>query len=46
MQTLSDLAEENGELKSLVLEKIQEIVQIGSPAMLSRGKKLVKNLKS
>lgn len=44
MQALSDLAEENRELRSLVLEKLQEIIQIGSPSMISRGKKLVKKL--
>ena len=44
MQALSDLAEENSELRSLVLEKLQEIIQIGSPSMVSRGKKLVKKL--
>jgi hypothetical protein len=46
MQTLSDLAGENRELRSLVLEKLQEIIQIGSPSTVSRGKKLIKKLKS
>jgi hypothetical protein len=46
MQTLSDLAGENRELRSLVREKVQCIIQIGSPSMVSRGKKLVKKLKS
>ena len=44
MQTLSDLAEENRELRSLVIERLKEIVQIGSPSMVSRGKKLIKKL--
>ena len=46
IQTLSDLAEENRELRSLVLEKLQEIIQIGSPSIVSRGKKLIQKLKS
>jgi len=46
MQTLSDLAGENRELRSLVREKVQGIIQIGSPSMVSRGKKLIKKLKS
>ncbi len=45
MQTLSDLAEENRELRSLFLEKLQEIIENGSPSMVSRGKKLIKKLK-
>lgn len=44
MQTLSDLAQVNRELRALVLEKLQEILQKGSPSMVSRGKKLVKKL--
>lgn len=46
MQALSDLSQDNTELRSLVLEKLQEIIKIGSPSMVSRGKKLVKKLKS
>ncbi len=44
MQTLSNLAEDDRELRSLVLEKLREIVKIGSPSMVSRGKKLIKKL--
>jgi hypothetical protein len=46
MQTLSDMAEENRELRLSVLEKLKEIVQIGSPSMISRGKMLIKKLKN
>jgi len=44
MQTLSNLAGENREIRSLVIEKLKEIVQFGSPSMVSRGKKLIRKL--
>jgi hypothetical protein len=44
MQTLSNMAEENREIRLKVIEKLKEIVQNGSPSMVSRGKKLIKKL--
>ena len=45
MQALSDLAEKDAGLRSKVIPVIEELTKKGSPAMRSRGKKLLKRLK-
>ncbi|MFQ5610768.1 MAG: hypothetical protein ACE5H9_01395 [Anaerolineae bacterium] len=44
MQTLADLAEQDELLRPQVIEKLAELVETGSPAMVSRGKKLIAKL--
>jgi hypothetical protein len=44
MQTLADLAEKNETIKPEILEKLKEITDRGSPAMVSRGRRLIKKL--
>ncbi|UCD73244.1 MAG: hypothetical protein JSW01_00980, partial [Candidatus Bathyarchaeota archaeon] len=44
MQTLADIAEKNEAVKPEILKKLKEIMNRGSPAMVSRGKKLIKKL--
>jgi hypothetical protein len=44
MQTLADLAEKNEAVKPKILMKLKEIMNRGSPAMVNRGKKLIKKL--
>lgn len=46
MQALADLTAVNPSLKGKVIGIIEQQMQKGSPAMLSRGKKLLKKLKS
>lgn len=45
MQALYDLAERHEALRSVVLLHIKELVDIGTPAMKARGKKLLARLK-
>lgn len=45
MQALADLAEEHADLRAQVLELLEECVQAGSPAMRSRGRRLLARLK-
>ncbi len=44
MQTLADLAEKNEVIKPEILKRLKEITNRGSPAMVSRGRKLIKKL--
>lgn len=44
MQALSDIAEKDNELKPQIINLIKDLVKTGSPAMQSRGKKLLKQL--
>ena len=44
MQALADLAEQDAALRPQVVEWIQGLVHTGSPAMQSRGRKLLKKL--
>ncbi len=44
MQTLANLAEHDETLKPHLLKLIKEAVKTGTPAPVSRGKKLIKNL--
>lgn len=46
MQTLADLAENDKNIRLKVLKRLEEALITGSPAILSRGKKLIKKLKS
>ncbi len=45
MQTLADLAEKDESIRSKIVRKLKEVVKTGSPAMVSRGKKLIDSLK-
>lgn len=45
MQTLADFAEGDEKIRSRVLSKIEKLVETGSPAIMSRGKKLIDKLK-
>ena len=44
MQSLADLAETDSKLRSQVTPLLEELTQTGSPAMRSRGRKLLKKL--
>lgn len=44
MQALADFASKDEKLKPAVIELIKELVEIGTPAMRARGKKLLKRL--
>jgi len=44
MQTLADLAERDETIRLEILGKLKELVDTGSPAVVSRGRKLVKQL--
>jgi hypothetical protein len=45
MQALADIAEKDIELRAPIIEKLEELTKTGSPAMKSRGKKLLAKLK-
>lgn len=45
MQALSDLAETDAELRARVLPLLEELTATGSPAMRSRGEKLLERLR-
>ena len=45
MQTLADLAEKDELIRPKVVRKIEEILETGSPAIVSRAKKLLPGLK-
>jgi hypothetical protein len=45
MQALADLAEEDLDLRAQVVELLEERMQTGSPAMQSRGRKLLARMK-
>lgn len=45
MQTLANFAKRDTSIKPRILEFIEEIMKKGSPAVKSRGKKLIKELK-
>jgi hypothetical protein len=45
MQALADIAEQNVGLKPEIIEKLEILTQEGSPAMKSRGRKLLSKLK-
>jgi hypothetical protein len=44
MQALADLAAQDAELRGPILRKLQYLTRTGSPAMRSRGRKLLANL--
>ncbi len=44
MQALADLAEQDASLRSLVITLLEELTRTGSPAMRSRGRKLLEKL--
>jgi hypothetical protein len=45
MQALADIAEKDTELRAPIIEKLEELTKTGSPAMKSRGKKVLAKLK-
>jgi hypothetical protein len=45
MQALADIAEQDAELRTPIIEQLQELTRTGSPAMQARGKKLLEKLK-
>jgi len=45
MQTLADFAERDASIRPKIIELIEEIMKTGSPAIISRGKKLIGKLK-
>ncbi len=44
MQALADLAEQDASLRSQVIQLLEELTRTGSPAMKSRGRKLLEKL--
>ncbi len=45
MQALAEFAEKDKALCPQIIKRFEAIINIGSPAMVSRGKKLIKKLK-
>lgn len=45
MQTLAEFAKKDKALRPQIIKKLEAIINTGSPAMVSRGKKLIKKLK-
>lgn len=45
MQTLADLAEKDSDIRPLIIKKFESLIKIGSPAIVSRGRKLIKTLR-
>lgn len=45
MQTLADFAERDESIRSHIIKIIEEIMKTGSPAVISRGKKLIRKFK-
>lgn len=45
MQALADLAEKDASLRSQVIPVLEDLAKTGSPAMKSRGRRLLKELK-
>ena len=46
MQTLANLAEKDEGIRPRIQKKLEEIINTGSPAMVNRGQKLIKKLKT
>ena len=46
MQTLSDFAEKDKNLRLTVISKLEDLIKSASPAIVSRGKKLIARLKA
>ena len=44
MQALADMAEQNAELREPIIRQLEELTRTGSPAMQSRGRKLLAKL--
>ena len=44
MQALADIAEQDADLRPSILMQLQELTRTGSPAMQSRGRKLLARL--
>lgn len=44
MQTLADFAEIDSKLRPLIINKLKELTRSGSPAIISRGRKLIEKL--
>jgi hypothetical protein len=46
MQALADIAERDADLREPIIRRLEELTRSGSPAMQSRGRKLLAKLKS
>lgn len=46
MQSLADIAAKDAELRSAIVQRLEELTRTGSPAMKARGRKLLAGLKS
>ena len=46
MQALADMAEQDASLRAPIIRQLEELTRSGSPAMRSRGRKLLAKLKS
>jgi hypothetical protein len=46
MQALADMAEQDASLRAPIIRQLEELTRSGSPAMKSRGRKLLAKLKS
>lgn len=45
MQALANIGEKNKKMRHLIVNKLEEAIKNGSPAMVSRGKKLINKLR-
>jgi hypothetical protein len=45
MQALADIAAQDSELRAPIMERLKRLTRTGSPAMKSRGRKLLARLK-
>ena len=45
MQAMAEIAEQDPQLRTSILRQLEELTQAGSPAMRSRGRKLIARLK-
>lgn len=45
MQALANIEEKNKRMRHLIVNKLEEAIKNGSPAMVSRGKKLINKLR-
>jgi len=46
MQALADIAEQDPELRRPIIQRLEKLTHLGSPAMQSRGRKLLTKLKA
>ena len=46
MQAMAEIAAQDSTLRTSVLERLEELTQSGSPAMRSRGRRLIARMKA